>query len=122
MKTRKVLIAEDNPDLSFLTRMTIESASCEVVGEARNGAEAIELVEDLRPDVVVMDLKMPIMDGVEATRTLRYRFPDLEIILFSGSDDPIAHDEMLQAGADASVDKDHLDELVVRLEKGSEGR
>ena len=122
MKTRKVLIADDNPDLSFLTRLTIESASCEVVGEARNGVEAIELVEDLRPDVVVMDMKMPIMDGVEATKTLRYRFPDLEIIIFSGSDDPIAHDEMLKAGADASVDKDHLEQLVIRLEEGSKGR
>lgn len=116
MEPRKVLIVDDNADLRLLTRLTVEDTSCEVVGEACNGAEAVALAEELRPDVVVMDMKMPLMDGVEATKALKYRFPDLEIIIFSASGDPIAHDEMLEAGADASVDKGNLDDLVIRLE------
>ena len=121
VKPRRILLVDDNPDVRYLTRVTIESPSCAIVGEASNGAEALEVVEEVQPDVVVMDMKMPIMDGVEATKTLRYRFPDIEIILFSGSDDPIAHEEMLQAGADASVDKADLEELVIRLEESSQG-
>jgi CheY-like chemotaxis protein len=109
------LIVDDNADLRLLTRLSIEETNCEVVGEARDGAEAIALAEDLRPDVVLMDMKMPVMDGVEATKTLKFRFPDLEIIIFSASDDPIAHDQMLEAGADGSVNKGNLDELVIRL-------
>ena len=75
MGVRRVLIVDDNPDLRYLTRLTIESDSCEVVGEANNGAEAISVVEELQPDAVVLDLRMPLMDGIEATKILRYRFP-----------------------------------------------
>ena len=117
MEPRKVLIVDDNADLRLLTRLSVEDTNCEVVGEASNGAEAVELAEELHPDVVVMDMKMPVMDGVEATRALKYRFPDLEIIIFSASDDPVAHVEMLEAGADASVDKGDLEALVIRLEE-----
>lgn len=116
MSVRRVLIVDDNPDVRFLTRLTIESDHCKVVGEAANGAEAISAAEELQPDAVVIDLRMPLMDGIEATRILRYRFPDLRIIVLSGSDDPLMVKEISAAGADAAVDKDKLDELVVRLD------
>lgn len=119
MKPRKVLIVDDNPDIRFLTRKTIESSSCSVVGEASNGAEALEVVEEVQPDVVIMDMHMPIMNGIEATRILKYRFPDIEVIIVSGSDDPAILKEIIDAGASASIDKDKLDELVVRLDAAS---
>ncbi|MBW3594338.1 MAG: response regulator transcription factor [Actinobacteria bacterium] len=116
MTTRRVLIVDDNADVRYLTRLTIESDSCEVVGEAANGAEAISVAEELQPDAVVLDLRMPLMDGIEATKILRYRFPDLRIIVMSGSDDPLMVREISAAGADAAVDKDKLEDLVVHLD------
>jgi CheY-like chemotaxis protein len=116
MSARRVLLVDDNADVRYLTRLTIESDSCEVVGEAANGAEAISVAEELLPDAVVIDLKMPLMDGLEATRILRYRFPDLRIIVMSGSDDPVMARQISAAGADAAVDKDRIDDLVVVLD------
>ncbi len=116
MDARRVLIVDDNADIRYLTRVTIESDSCQVVGEATNGAEAISVAEELQPDAVVLDLRMPLMDGIEAARILRYRFPDLRIIVMSGSNDPGIMQEISAAGADAAVDKDKLDELVIHLD------
>ncbi len=116
MTVRRVLIVDDNSDMRHLTRLTIESDSCRVVGEAANGEEAITVAEELQPDAVVLDLRMPLMDGIEATRILRYRFPDLRIIVMSGSDDPMLVREIDAAGADAAVDKGNLDELIVKLD------
>lgn len=113
---RRVLIVDDNPDVRYLTRVTIESESCRVVGEATNGAEAIEAAAEVRPDTVVIDLRMPFMDGLEATRILRYRFPDLKIIVLSGSDDPKMIRQISAAGADAAIDKGNLDDLVIHLD------
>lgn len=71
----------------------------EVVGEAANGREALELVESLRPDVVVMDLLMPVMDGVEATRALRASHPEVEVVaLTSVLEDRMVVD-VVEAGA-----------------------
>ncbi len=116
MAARRVLIVDDNADTRYLARVTIESDSLEVVGEATNGAEALAVVEELQPDAVVLDLRMPLMDGIEAARILRYRFPDLQIIVMSGSDDPLMVREISAAGADAAVDKDNLEELVIHLD------
>ena len=120
MKPRRVVIVDDNADLRFLTRVTIESPSCVIVGEASNGADALEVVEEARPDVVVMDMHMPIMNGIEATRILTYRFPDIEVIIVSGSDDPVTLKEIIDAGATTSVDKENLEELAGHLGGGSE--
>ena len=119
MKPRKVVIVDDNSDLRFLTRVNIESARTAVVGEASNGAEALEIVEEVQPDVVIMDMHMPIMNGLEATKILKYRFPDLEVVIVSGSDDPANIAEIIEAGASTSIDKDKLGDLVVHLENGS---
>jgi DNA-binding NarL/FixJ family response regulator len=91
------------------------------VGEASNGAEALEIVEEVQPDVVVMDMHMPIMDGIEATKILKYRFPHIDVVIVSGSDDPATIKEIIEAGASASIDKDKLSELVVHLEAGPAG-
>ena len=115
-QVQRVLIVDDNADVRYLTRLTIESESRLVVGEATNGAEALDIAEELQPDAVVIDLRMPLMDGLEATRILRYRFPDLKIIVMSGSDDPLMVRQISAAGADAAVDKDRLDDLVIHLD------
>lgn len=115
-QTQRVLLVDDNADVRYLTRLTIETESRLVVGEATNGIEALDVVEDLQPDAVVIDLRMPLMDGLEATRILRYRFPDLKIIVMSGSDDPLMERQISAAGADAAVDKGKLEDLVIHLD------
>ena len=116
MEPRRVLLVDDNPDLRYLTRLVIESESCEIVGEGSNGFEALSIAADLEPDVVVIDLNMPLMNGVEATRLLRERFPDLRIIVMTGSDDPDLSKEIDAAGADFAIDKSHIDDLVLHLD------
>src|SRR5690606_15734669 len=77
----RVLLVDDHTVVRKGLRLAFGlEADLEVVGEAGNGREALDLVEHLRPDVVVMDLLMPVMDGVEATRELRSRFPDVEVV------------------------------------------
>lgn len=70
-----------------------------VVGEARNGAEALDLCATTRPDVVLMDLFMPEVDGVEATRAIRERYPDIDVIVLTNSDEYDLVQRALTAGA-----------------------
>ncbi len=87
-KVIRVLLADDHPVVRSGIRAELDGADgIEVVGEASSGDEALRLVEELRPDVLVLDVVMPGMDGVEATRLLRERHPDLRILALSAYDD-----------------------------------
>jgi two-component system, response regulator PdtaR len=66
----RVLIAEDEPALAYALRRQLELSGCQVVGVAGNGQEAVELCQALRPDVIVMDVGLPVMDGIQATRRI----------------------------------------------------
>jgi CheY-like chemotaxis protein len=85
----KLLIVDDN-DLfvSALEGFLETEASLEVIGRAANGAVAVELAADLQPDVVLMDLSMPSVDGFEATAMVREQAPEAAIVVLTGSDDP----------------------------------
>lgn len=74
-----------------------------VIGTASNGAEAVERSEALRPDVVIMDVEMPIMDGLEATSHIKRAHPEIVVVLVSGSVDFLA--ASLSAGADGYITK-----------------
>ena len=90
----------------------------QVVGEASDGLEALDLIEELKPQVVIMDVRMPRMDGVEATKRIKDRWPDLAVVGFSAFDEASA--EMLAAGASAYVLKDFVsEELIMRLAAAS---
>ena len=93
--------------------MLAAHGSFEIVGRARNGKEALELAEELRPDLVVMDVEMPVLDGVEATRLLRERMPQVPVLAISGHDYEERVLEIREAGAADYVRKARLgDELV----------
>jgi DNA-binding NarL/FixJ family response regulator len=109
----RILVAED--DESFLDAIALlleQDNRFVVVGRAHDGREAVDLMEEVAPDAVVMDIEMPMLDGVEATRALRAAALDLPIVAVSGHDYEERVLEIRQAGADDYVRKARLaDEL-----------
>lgn len=117
MKKLRVVVADDHTLVRRGTcELLAEAPEIEVVGEAANGQEAIAQVERLAPDVLVIDLSMPVMDGVSATRALRANHPDLGIVILSahGEEDFVLR--ALQAGANGyllkTADEEQLHEAV----------
>lgn len=108
-KRFRILVAED--DESFLDAIALlleQDERFTVAGRARNGREAVEVAQHTQPDAVVMDIEMPVMDGVEATRRLRADDGDLPIIAVSGHDYEERVLEIRRAGADDYVRKARL--------------
>jgi two-component system, NarL family, vancomycin resistance associated response regulator VraR len=89
----RVLIADDH-ELYARSLMTVlcKDERVDVVGIAENGARAVELVGELEPDVVLMDIRMPVMDGLEATLRIRDLHPSVQILLLTGTDSPVESD------------------------------
>ena len=100
----RVVVIDDSADIRGLVRFALSRAGMEVVGEAGDGGAGIEVVREERPDVVLLDLAMPIMDGVEALPHIRELVPDARIIVFSGFDVPLI-EQVVESGADGHVIK-----------------
>jgi len=110
----KVLLADDHVVVRAGTRQLIERhPDITVVGEASNGQEAVQLAADLRPDVVMMDIRMPGIGGVEATRRIKAQHPDIAVLVLTAHDDDEYVFALLQAGANGYLLKTaEADELV----------
>ncbi|WP_349408419.1 response regulator transcription factor [Pseudalkalibacillus sp. SCS-8] len=110
----KVLLVDDHLMVLKGLRFFLSTQSdIELVGEASNGKEAIEMVDQLQPDVVLMDLTMPVMDGIEATKRIKEEKADVKIIVLTSFSDQDHVVPALQAGADGYQLKDiEPDELV----------
>jgi DNA-binding NarL/FixJ family response regulator len=99
-----VLIADDHPLIIAGIRRTIDHVEdMHVVGEAQSGAELLQLVERRRPDIVLMDLRMPGVTGTEIIELIRTRWPDTKTVVLSACDDAPVIEAALQAGASAYV-------------------
>lgn len=110
----RVLIADDEDRfVELLSAVLEQDGRFEVIGRARDGREAIELVFALAPDAVLMDIDMPVMDGVEATLRINRRRPDLPVIAVSGLDYSERGLEARLAGAAAYVCKAQVDTDLV---------
>ena len=85
-KMHRVLLVDDEKTTKDGIRFFIESNhfNLEVAGEAENGEEALEKIRELRPDIVLTDIKMPIMDGIELSGHIKKEYPDIKIIFISG--------------------------------------
>ena len=106
MKKIRVLIADDHTLVRDGIRALLAlTADVEVVGEAANGKEAVEKVKELIPDVVLMDLAMPIMSGLEATRRIRKEFPRTRVLAITQYDDSEYVIPIIEAGACGYVTK-----------------
>ncbi len=105
----RVVIADDHKLFAeALDAILATDDRIEVAGHARNGEEAIALAERLAPDVVLMDISMPVMDGVEATRAIRDRAPDACVLMLTGSNSRFDVDRSREAGAAGYVTKDRI--------------
>ena len=105
----RILLVDDHPVVrQGLRTLLQERSELEVVDEASDGLEALEKVENLRPDVVVLDVTMPRMSGIEACRIIKQKNPGLEILFVTQHDSPQMMREALNAGARGYVVKSNL--------------
>lgn len=102
----KLVIADDHVLFRDSLRSLIETREHEVIGLAGNGKEAIELAQRLRPDVVLMDLSMPEMGGLEATRRLTAELPEIKVVVLTASNEDEDLFEAIKAGAEGYLLKD----------------
>src|ERR671916_1317787 len=103
----RVLIADDHGLVRDGYKLMLErEEDLEVVGEASNGREAVELYRSLRPDLVLMDVRMPEMDGLEATRAIKVEQPEVSVLVVTTYENPDYLLEALKAGAAGYVLKD----------------
>ncbi|MGH2587742.1 MAG: response regulator [Dehalococcoidia bacterium] len=118
--TVRVLIADDHSVVRQGLRMLLTlDTDLEVAGEARNGAEALRLARELRPDVVLMDLLMPVMDGIAATAAIRRELPETEVLALTSALDDASVVGAVRAGAIGYLLKNSDAEDVIRAIKAA---
>jgi two-component system chemotaxis response regulator CheY len=114
----RVLIVDDALLIRQMLRTILVRAHYDVVGEAADGAEAVQRYMELRPDVVLLDIMMPLMDGVEALREIVAHDPDARVVMCSALDQKAVVNEALAAGARDFINKpftpDNVREAVTK--------
>jgi two-component system nitrate/nitrite response regulator NarL len=113
----RVLIVDDEQPFTDMVRALLEGEQgIEVVGTAPNGQRAVELALELAPDVIVMDISMPIMNGLDATREIRAQNPAASILILTGGSNVVDIDEARIVGAAGYLTKDRIaGELVAEI-------
>lgn len=118
----RLMIADDHRMLREGLRRSMSEMGFDVVAEARNGAEAVQLAESTRPDVILMDVTMPEMDGVEACRQIREILPDTQVVMLTMHADQEILTGAIRAGASGYLVKDcSTDEIASAVEMASRG-
>lgn len=113
----EILIADDHALFRESLRSLLESREMTIVGEAENGRQAVEMAWKHKPDVVLMDLMMPEMDGLEATKHLSAELPEIKVVILTASDDDSNLFEAIKAGAKGYLLKDlQSDEFFALLD------
>ncbi len=110
----RVLLVDDQPAIRHGLRLRIATESdISIVGEAGDGATALDLATRLRPHAIVMDVKMPGMDGIETTQHLRTSVPESNVVILSLHDDAATRTRAIDAGAVAFVAKHEAERLLL---------
>lgn len=113
----KILIADDSKFMRFQLRKICEEFSPEIIEEAGTGIEAIRKCEKINPDLIFMDITMPQMDGVEATKIIKERWPEQKLIICSAIAESRHVKETLAMGADEIIKKPFSKEEIVNAVK-----
>lgn len=102
----RVLLADDEAHIRLLVKTIVGSMGCEIVAEAANGREALELFDQTAPDLVLLDINMPVMDGIAALKALRARSDKVAIVMLSSLASADVVEQVLEAGANYHLRKD----------------
>lgn len=118
----RILIADDHALFRDGLRSLLAAQGHEVVAEARNGREAIALAKEVRPDLVLMDVTMPEVDGIAATRQLTSELPEIKVVILTASDDEANLFDAIKAGAHGYLLKNlEADDFFSLLDRASRG-
>ena len=122
MTATRLLLADDHRMLRDSLRRSLEEHDFDVVGEAGDGAEAVRLAQELQPDVVLMDVSMPALDGVEATRQISRLVPHAQVVMLTMHADGDVMSRAIQAGAVGYLVKDcSIDDVVSTIRIAASG-
>jgi DNA-binding NarL/FixJ family response regulator len=111
----RVLIADDEPETQVLVRSLLEEEGIDVVGTATGGLQAVSLAKELHPDVVLMDVRMPDLDGVRAMRRVKSAHPHTQVIFFTIYDDPDPLESTDELGAFCYLVKGCPPSMIVEM-------
>lgn len=115
--SHRILLADDHGGLRRRVRAKLEDAGFEVCGEAENGLEAIAKTKALLPDLIVTNVSMPIMNGLDAIPEIAKAAPHAKIVVFSVDEADELQKEALERGAHSFVSKSHPDRLIDELKR-----
>lgn len=101
----KILVVDDSRTSRKILKGILETAGYEVVGEATNGLEGYESYVELKPDLVTMDITMPVLDGIEALKKIKGEYPDAKVVMVTAAGQKTKMVEAVQNGADEFVPK-----------------
>lgn len=107
-----VLIVDDQPSVRHLMRALLEGEKLQV-WEAENGSEALQKAREINPALIILDLSMPVMNGLEAARILKQRMPKIPLLMFTNHAGPVLEREARSAGVSALIDKAEPRRLLV---------
>lgn len=118
MHKKRIFVVDDNPLVRSMVRRLFESEpDCEIAGEAENGRDAVAKALDLKPDLIILDLSMPVMGGLEAAPLLKKVVPETRLILFTVDQGREVERLALAAGIQVVVSKDKgASELIPRAQ------
>jgi two-component system, NarL family, response regulator NreC len=122
VKTVRILIADDHDIVRTGVRLLIErEPGWEVCGEAANGREAVAMAEKLRPDIVILDMTMPILNGLEAARQLKRRLPEIELVMLTAHENEDLVHQVFDVGARSYIVKtEAAKDLIPAIRSASE--
>ncbi len=104
-KIRTIVVDDTDVVLDVICALLESTGPVEIVGRATNGIEALEMVSALSPDLVVMDINMPKLDGIQAARLLAQHYPDLKVVLMSANDSPKVREQCRETGVHGFASK-----------------
>lgn len=115
----KILVVDDSRTSRKILKGLLESAGHEVVGEATNGLEAYEMYGKIRPDIVTLDITMPVLDGIEALKKIKGDYPDAKAVMVTAAGQKSKMVEAVQNGANEFVSKpfdpDNLKSIISKI-------